>query len=113
MRIPTDQLHTCPVNSEIYRESDVQDLMNSILEVGLLQPLVVTPDKTIISGHRRISAIRALGWTEVECEIKEIPEDQIDVHIVLYNLRTKQGCNRDSKRDQNPLFKSLDWFWKQ
>ena len=90
MRIPTDQLQTCPVNSEIYRESDVQDLMNSISEVGLLQPLVVTPDKTIISGHRRFSAIRSLGWTEVECEIKEIPEDQIDVHIVLYN----QGRNK-------------------
>jgi len=67
MRIPTDQLQTCPVNSEIYRESDVQDLMNSISEVGLLQPLVVTPDKTIISGHRRYSDIRSLGWTEVEC----------------------------------------------
>ena len=90
MRIPTDQLQTCPINSEIYRESDVQDLMNSILEVGLLQPLVVTPEKTIISGHRRFSAIRSLGWTEVECEVKEIPEDLIDVHIVLYN----QGRNK-------------------
>ena len=90
MRIPTDQLHTCPVNSEIYRETDVLDLMNSISEVGLLQPLVVTPDKTIISGHRRYSAIRSLGWTEVECEIKDIPPDQIDVHIVLYN----QGRNK-------------------
>ena len=90
MRIPTDQLHTCPVNSEIYRESDVQDLMNSISEVGLLQPLVVTPEKTIISGHRRYSAIRSLGWTEVECEVKDIPPDQIDVHIVLYN----QGRNK-------------------
>ena len=52
MKIFTDQLNTCPVNSEIYRESDVQDLVNSISEVGLLQPLVVTPDRTIISGHR-------------------------------------------------------------
>ena len=90
MRIPTDQLHISPVNSEIYRETDVLDLMNSISEVGLLQPLVVTPDKTIISGHRRYSAIRSLGWTEVECEIKDIPPDQIDVHIVLYN----QGRNK-------------------
>jgi len=90
MKIPTDQLHTSPVNSEIYRETDVLDLMNSISEVGLLQPLVVTPDKTIISGHRRYSAIRSLGWTEVECEIKDIPPDQIDVHIVLYN----QGRNK-------------------
>ena len=90
MKIPTDQLHTCPVNSEIYRESDVLDLVNSISEVGLLQPLVVTTDRTIISGHRRFSAIRSLGWEEVECEVKDIPEDQIELHIVLYN----QGRNK-------------------
>ena len=90
MRILTFQIQTCPVDSEIYRESDVQDLMNSIEEVGLLQPLVLTPEKTIINGHRRFSSISNFGWTEVECEIKEIPEDQIDVHIVLYN----QGRNK-------------------
>ena len=82
MKIPTDQLHTNPVNSEIYRETDVLDLVNSISEVGLLQPLVVIPDRTIISGHRRFSAIRSLGWEDVDCEIKEIPEDQIDLHLI-------------------------------
>ena len=85
MKIPINQLKTCPINSEIYRDSDVGDLVNSIGEVGLLQPIVVTPDNTIISGHRRFKAIQSLGWTEVECEIKDIPEDEIDVHIVLYN----------------------------
>ena len=47
--------------------------------------IVVTPDNTIISGHRRYKAIQSLGWTEVECEVKDIHEDEIDVHIVLYN----------------------------
>ena len=85
MKIPINQLKTCPINSEIYRDSDVGDLVNSIGEVGLLQPIVVTPDNTIISGHRRFKAIQTLEWTEVECEVKDIPHDEIDVHIVLYN----------------------------
>ncbi len=85
MKISINQLKTCPINSEIYRDSDVEDLVNSIGEVGLLQPIVVTPDNTIISGHRRFKAIQSLGWTEVECEVKDIPDDEIDVHIVLYN----------------------------
>ena len=37
MKIPINQLKTCPINSEIYRDSDVGDLVNSIGEVGLLQ----------------------------------------------------------------------------
>ena len=39
MKIPINQLKTCPINSEIYRDSDVGDLVNSIGEVGLLQPV--------------------------------------------------------------------------
>jgi len=48
MKIPINQLKTCPINSEIYRDSDVGELMNSIESVGLLQPLVDTPEKIII-----------------------------------------------------------------
>ena len=75
MKIPINLLKTCPINSEIYRDSDVGDLVNSIGDVGLLQPIVVTPDNTILSGHRRFKAIQSLGWTEVECEVKDIPDD--------------------------------------
>ena len=46
------------------------DLVNSIGEVGLLQPIVVTPENIIVSGHRRFKAIQSLGWTEVEKRIK-------------------------------------------
>ena len=71
MKIPINQLKTCPINSEIYRDSDVGDLVNSIGEVGLLQPIVVTPENIIISGHRRFKAIQSLGWTEVEVEVRK------------------------------------------
>jgi len=37
MKIPKNRLKTCPINSEIYRDSDVGDLVNSIGEVGLLK----------------------------------------------------------------------------
>ena len=37
MKITINQLKTSPINSEIYRDSDVGDLVNSIGEVGLLQ----------------------------------------------------------------------------
>ena len=83
MKISVNQLQTCPINSEIYRDSDVSDLINSIQEVGLLQPIVVTPDNLIVSGHRRFKAIESLGWSLVECEVKEISEDELAVHIVL------------------------------
>ena len=85
MKIPINRLKTCPINSEIYRDSDVGDLVNSIGEVGLLQPIVVTPENIIISGHRRFKAIQSLGWTQVEVEVKEVEEDSIPLYVVLFN----------------------------
>ena len=61
------------------------DLVNSIGEVGLLQPIVMTSDNTIVSGHRRFKAIQSLGWTEVEVEVKEVDDDSIPLYIVLFN----------------------------
>ena len=90
MKIPINQLKTCSINAEIYRDSNVEDLINSIQEVGLLQKIVVTTDNLIVSGHRRLKALKILGWTEVECEVKEIGEDDLAITLVLYNQhRTK------------------------
>ena len=85
MKIPINLLKTCPINSEIYRDSDVEDLVNSIGEVGLLQPIVVTPHNLIVSGHRRFKAIQSLGWTEVEVEVKKVDDDSIPLYVVLFN----------------------------
>ena len=110
MKIPINQLKTCPINSEIYRDSDVGDLVNSIGEVGLLQPIVVTPDNTIISGHRRYKAMQSLGWTEVEVEVKDIPHDEIDVHIVLYN-QSRVKVATEMLREIKVLYQNL-WTGK-
>ena len=106
MKIPIKLLKTCPINSEIYRDSDVGDLVNSIVEVGLLQPIIVTPNNLIISGHRRFKAIQTLGWNEVECEIKDIPEDELAVHIVLYNQSRLKVCT-ELLREVKILYSNL------
>jgi len=106
MKIPINQLKTCPINSEIYRDSDVGDLVNSIGEVGLLQPIIVTPNNLIISGHRRFKSIQTLGWEMVECEIKDIPEDELAVHIVLYNQSRLKVCT-ELLREVKILYSNL------
>ena len=51
MKIPINQLKTCSINAEIYRDSDVGDLVNSIGEVGLLQPLVAVPEFFVLQSY--------------------------------------------------------------
>ncbi|AXT85082.1 hypothetical protein C6I20_07715 [Aeromicrobium sp. A1-2] len=43
-------------------ERDLAPLMRSIDRLGLLQPVTITPDGVLICGHRRLKAVKELGW---------------------------------------------------
>ena len=51
---------------------DVQRLSESIAEVGMMNPITVTADYTLIAGLHRLEAAKQLGWTEIECTISEM-----------------------------------------
>jgi len=46
---------------QVYGEDSCEDLVESIRELGVLQPLYATPKWVIISGHRRWKAARIAG----------------------------------------------------
>src|ERR1039457_5826406 len=51
---------------------DLRPLVDSIAEVGLLHPVVVTPDGRLIAGQRRLEACRLLGWTDVPVTVVDL-----------------------------------------
>ena len=51
---------------------DIGSLAASISELGLLHPVVVTPDRTLIAGQRRLEAYRVLGRTEIEVTVLDL-----------------------------------------
>ncbi len=53
-------------------ENDIEELAFSISEIGLLNPITLTGDYTLIAGLHRLEAAKLLGWTEVECVITEL-----------------------------------------
>lgn len=59
---------------ERYRHDlgDVNSLAHSIADVGLLHPIVVTPDMRLVAGQRRIAAYQSLGLTEIEATVINI-----------------------------------------
>jgi len=44
---------------------NLKSLANSINEVGLLHPVVVTSKGVLIAGERRLEACRSLGWEDI------------------------------------------------
>ena len=51
---------------------DIGRLAASMEELGLLQPIVVTPDGTLIAGERRLRAALRLGWTHISISVVDI-----------------------------------------
>ena len=68
MIVPVNSLTHHPRNAEIYNLDDIDDLVASIEEVGLLTPLVIDQDNQVISGNRRFKAIQELDWDTVEVQ---------------------------------------------
>ena len=68
MKISVKKLSHHPLNEEIYSLSSIEDLMSSIDKVGLLQPLVVNQKFQVLSGNRRLEAVKRLGWKSVEVD---------------------------------------------
>ena len=80
-------------NKILYNDTDpdqVEDLAENIKTYGQITPIVINPSNVILSGHRRIAALKLLGRTYVECVIKEVePEEEI-FYIIFANIQRQK-----------------------
>jgi len=55
---------------------NIAALAESIAAIGLLHPIVVAPDGTLIAGQRRLEACKRLGWSEIPVTTIEVDDDE-------------------------------------
>ena len=67
---------------------DIAGLAASMNEIGLLHPPVVTPDRKLIAGERRLRAARLLGW-------KTIPVTVVDLDAVVRGEFAENANRKD------------------
>ena len=85
MKVKVSTLTHHPKNREIYDLSSIDELMLSISEVGLLQPLTIDTHNQVISGNRRFESIKRLGWKEVEVIVLEVKEEEEELLLIHFN----------------------------
>jgi len=91
MKKRIESLYAHPDNERIYHKTNVvadHELKESIRQEGLLEPIAITRDGMILSGHRRVRACSELGHREVECRV--IRSKNHIITLISYNKhRTK------------------------
>ena len=83
MKLALNQISPNPINETIYSTTEIEDLELSLKTHGQLEPIVLTKDHTLISGHRRFYAIKRLGWKECDVRIQD-PKNVI-VSLIEFN----------------------------
>lgn len=91
MKKKIDSLRAHPDNEKIYHKASTSadnELKDSIRREGLLEPIAITRDGMILSGHRRVRACLELGHAEIECRV--IRSKNHIITLISYNKhRTK------------------------
>ena len=75
--IEINKLKTHPRNQEFFDDitgERWEEFKNSILRRGVVEPIVVTTDMVVVSGHQRIRACKELSLLNIPCRITFYPE---------------------------------------
>ena len=48
-------------------DKEYEKIKNSISEFGYVEPIIINFDMTVIAGHQRLTVLKDLGYTEVQC----------------------------------------------
>lgn len=91
----TDELEPHPKNREIYGDTESKDnlddtFVRSIREKGVLEPLVITEGKKIISGHRRWLAAKAAGLESIPVRYSEFDDEYAEREAVIEFNRQRE-----------------------
>lgn len=73
----------------VFDEEALAELVHSIKEIGLLQPIVVRPSKTgyeLVAGERRLRASKKAGLKTIPALIRQTADDQMLRDALLENL---------------------------
>ena len=70
-KVPIESLRPDPANPRTHDELNLDAIKGSLARFGQAEPLILQAGTLrIIAGHGRLTAMRALGWTE--CEVVEL-----------------------------------------
>jgi len=89
------ELHIDAIDAADRHRSDLGDIASlaaSIDDIGLIHPVVVTPENRLIAGGRRLAAMRSLGWESIPVTVIHTLNGAVDA---LQAELDENTCRKD------------------
>jgi ParB/RepB/Spo0J family partition protein len=105
MQIPIDKIHPSKVYRRTIDQAKLKELTASIKEQGVMQPIMLRPDKDgdgyeIVYGERRWTGAKDAGLETVPAEIRILTDDQALEMALIEN---------DQREDANPMEQAMGY----
>ena len=93
--IDVRRIHSFPNHPfKVVDDDRMNTLVDSIRENGILNPVIVRPDKNgdyeMISGHRRLHAAGIIGLDKIPAIVKEMSDDEAIIKMVDANIQREE-----------------------
>jgi ParB family chromosome partitioning protein len=91
---------------------EVESLIMSIKEHGLLQPILIRPYQNsfeIVAGHRRFYACKSLRWRHIPCKIRELSDKQAFEIQITENIQRKSMSALEEAEAFRKYVQDLGW----
>ncbi len=89
-------------------DSEFEKIKNSITEFGYVDPVIINKDMTVIGGHQRITVLKELGYTEIDCVVIEIDKTKEKALNMALN-KISGEWNKELLADLIKDLQSLDY----
>lgn len=90
--IRIDELKPHPKNSYFFDDmigEKWEEFLESVETRGVIEPVIIASDKTIVSGHQRVRACKELGIDKVKCIVRNY-DNEDDLLLDLLDTNEKQ-----------------------
>jgi len=71
------------------RGEELAEMVKSVKVHGVVEPVVITPKKVVISGRQRTLAAISAGLEKIDCRIANVNEDEAEMLLIVSNLRRR------------------------
>ena len=99
-------------NAKKHDETQIKNVMQSIKEFGVVQPIVVDRTNTIIIGHCRYEAMKRLGYDELQedwVKVVDLSEEEAEKLRLLDNKLNESEWDFEMLKDLVPSIDFSDF----
>lgn len=89
--ITLSSINPAEYNPRVITKDEFEGLKQSLTTFGQQENLIVNKDMTLISGHQRLQAMLALGWTEATCNVVDLDKHEEKKLNVIMNSQAIAG----------------------